>query len=137
DVDGRALVVSDDDTGDDDLSSEVISRGRLVQSFDLDVGCVAVDLPVVRLWPMGDCIVVRSDSFRHLCYIPLTKSDITAIASFHDIHISARWRRLAMVEALHVYTYAIPSGFTSVASLRLKDSKLVIVAEAHQISYSS
>ncbi|KIK93454.1 hypothetical protein PAXRUDRAFT_514859 [Paxillus rubicundulus Ve08.2h10] len=53
DVGGRALVVTDDDIDGHDLSSGVISRGRLVQWYDLDVSFVAVGLPEVRLWPLG------------------------------------------------------------------------------------
>jgi hypothetical protein len=66
DVHGRALDVLDNHIDDNDLSAGVISCGRLDRSFNLDVGCVAVDLPVVRLWPVGDYIVVQFNSLPHL-----------------------------------------------------------------------
>jgi hypothetical protein len=58
DVNGRALIVTDNDKDEDQLSSGVISCRRLLEWFNLDVGCEAVELPVVCLWPMGDHIVV-------------------------------------------------------------------------------
>ncbi|KIK93193.1 hypothetical protein PAXRUDRAFT_528815, partial [Paxillus rubicundulus Ve08.2h10] len=54
---------------------------------------------------MGDRIVVRFDSLRHLteCYPILTKNEMTAIAAFHSIHLSAWWHRTSMVDVLHVH----------------------------------
>jgi hypothetical protein len=79
-------IIGRTNTSDDDLSTGVISRGRLIRTFGLSVDCVSGVGPLgVCFWPTGDCIVVRFSCLRDFeeCYTLLTKSGITAVASFH------------------------------------------------------
>ncbi|KIJ09310.1 hypothetical protein PAXINDRAFT_17591 [Paxillus involutus ATCC 200175] len=124
DVNGRALVVIDEPGDDDDLSTGVVQSST-------------VDLPQIHLWPVGDRIVVQFGGLRQfeLCVPSLTKNNISVVESFHSIKISAHWRKSIMHHGGCAASAYIP--LASVASLRLKESELGIVAEAHRIPYGS